>query len=88
LEEAKQAEDAILAETDSDVVDAAERLLVAGAVVRVLEARADTAKPQAALKALGEIVVVSERSLAGASQNLHRNAFVEREPSAYAAPWA
>ena len=59
LEEAKQAENAILAETDSDVVDAAERLLIAGAVVRVLTARADTAKQEAALKTLGEIVVAS-----------------------------
>jgi len=72
LEEAKQGENAILAEIDSDVVDAAERLLIAEAVVRVLTARADTAKPQAALKALGEIVVASEGFLTGASQNLHR----------------
>ena len=50
----------ILNEAESDIVDAAERLLIAGAVVRVLTARADTAKPQAALKALGEIVVASE----------------------------
>src|SRR6266699_1324370 len=72
LEEAKQAENSILAETESDIVDAAERLLMAGAVVRVLTARADTAKPKAALKALGEIVVAAEMFLHGTSRNLER----------------
>jgi hypothetical protein len=77
LEEAKQAENAILAEADSDIVDAAERLLIAGAVVRVLTARADAAKPQAALKALGEIVVASEGFLHGTSRNLERTRLAE-----------
>jgi hypothetical protein len=77
LEEAKKAENATLAETDSDVVDAAERLLIAGAVVRVLTARADAAKPQAALEALGVIVVAAESFLHGTSQNLERARLAE-----------
>jgi hypothetical protein len=50
LDVAEENERNILAEVDSDIEDAAERLVMAGALVRILSARSDDGKVKRALE--------------------------------------
>jgi hypothetical protein len=67
LEAAQQNERGILAEIGSDREDAAERLIMASAIVRILSTRSDDGKIRRALEELANIVIRGESFAMGAA---------------------
>jgi hypothetical protein len=72
LEEAQRHERDILAEIGSDIEDAAERLIMDSAIVRILLARSDDGKVKLTLEELANIVIKGESFAMGAALRIER----------------
>jgi hypothetical protein len=72
LEAAEQNERDILGEADSDIDDAAERLVMAGAIVRILSSRSDDTRMKRTLEQLANLVVKAESFAMGTALRIER----------------